>query len=67
MSRTRANGCQFPTRLLQMLSDCCGVFAAIANSCIKLGRVAPEEELGMEAVARREFRLRLPLTIHHAL
>ena len=34
-----------PTRLLEMLSDRFGAFEAIANSSIKLARVAPEEEL----------------------
>jgi hypothetical protein len=37
-----------PTRLLEMLSDRFGAFEAIANSSIKLARVAPEEELAME-------------------
>jgi hypothetical protein len=32
-----------PTRLLEMLSDRFGAFEAIANSSIKLARVAPEE------------------------
>jgi hypothetical protein len=31
-----------------MLSDRFGAFEAIANSSIKLARVAPEEELAME-------------------
>lgn len=31
-----------------MRSDCFGAFEAIANSSIKLARVAPEEELAME-------------------
>ncbi len=34
-----------PARLLEMLSDRFGAFEAIANSSIKLARVAPEEEL----------------------
>ncbi len=37
-----------PTRLLEMLSDRFGAFEAIANSSIKLARVAPEEELAMD-------------------
>ena len=37
-----------PMRLLEMLSDRFGAFEAIANSSIKLARVAPEEELPME-------------------
>jgi hypothetical protein len=37
-----------PARLLEMLSDRFGAFEAIANSSIKLARVAPEEELAME-------------------
>jgi hypothetical protein len=37
-----------PTRLLEMLSDRFGAFEAIANSSIKLARLAPEEELAME-------------------
>jgi hypothetical protein len=37
-----------PTRLLEMLSDRFGAFEAIANSSIKLARVASEEELAME-------------------
>jgi hypothetical protein len=39
-----------PTRLLEMLSDRFGAFEAIANSSIKLARVAPEEELAMEGL-----------------
>ncbi len=39
-----------PTRLLEMLSDRFGAFEAIANSSIKLARVAPEEELAMEPI-----------------
>jgi hypothetical protein len=37
-----------PTRLLEMLSDRFGAFEAIANSSIKLARVAPDEELAMD-------------------
>ena len=37
-----------PTRLLEMLSDRFGAFEAIANSSIKLARVAPEEELAID-------------------
>ncbi len=37
-----------PTRLLEMLSDRFGAFEAIANSSIKLARVAPEEEWAMD-------------------
>jgi hypothetical protein len=37
-----------PTQLLERLSDRFGAFEAIANSSIKLARVAPEEELAME-------------------
>ena len=37
-----------PTRLLGMLSDRFGAFGAIANSSIKLARVAPEAELAMD-------------------
>jgi hypothetical protein len=33
-----------------MLSDRFGAFEAIANSSIKLARVAPEEELAMEPI-----------------
>jgi 3-deoxy-D-arabino-heptulosonate 7-phosphate (DAHP) synthase class II len=33
-----------------MLSDRFGAFEAIANSSIKLARVAPEEELAMEVL-----------------
>jgi hypothetical protein len=33
-----------------MLSDRFGAFEAIANSSIKLARVAPEEELAMDVV-----------------
>jgi hypothetical protein len=40
-----------PARLLEMLSDRFGAFEAIANSSIKLARVAPEEELAMEPLA----------------
>ena len=39
-----------PTRLLEMLSDRFGAFEAIANSSIKLARVAPEEELAMDVL-----------------
>jgi hypothetical protein len=42
-----------PTRLLEMLADRFGAFEAIANSSIKLARVAPEEELAMETLAVR--------------
>lgn len=37
-----------PTRLLEMLSDRFGAFEAVANSTIKLARVAPEHELAMD-------------------
>ena len=37
-SPTRANGCPFSTRLLEMLSDRFGAFEAIANSSIKRAR-----------------------------
>jgi hypothetical protein len=36
-----------PTRLLGILADRFGAFKAIANSSIRLARVAPEEELAM--------------------
>ncbi len=39
-----------PTRLLEMLSDRFGAFEAIANSSIKLARVAPEEEVAMDVL-----------------
>ena len=39
-----------PTRVLEMLSDRFGAFEAIANSSIKLARVAPEEELAMDVL-----------------
>lgn len=39
-----------PARLLEMLSDRFGAFEAIANSSIKLARVAPEEELAMDVL-----------------
>ena len=39
-----------PTRLLEMLPDRFGAFEAIANSGIKLARVAPQEELGMDVL-----------------
>jgi hypothetical protein len=39
-----------PTRLLEMLSDRFGAFEAIANSSIKLARVAPAEELAMDVL-----------------
>jgi hypothetical protein len=39
-----------PTRLLEMLSDRFGAFEAIANSSIKLARVAPEQELAMDVL-----------------
>jgi hypothetical protein len=39
-----------PTRLLEMLSDRFGAFEAIANSSIKLARVAPEEDLAMDVL-----------------
>jgi hypothetical protein len=56
-----------PTRLLEMLSDRFGAFEAIANSSIKLARVAPEEELAMdvqvaEAVLEFGDDLRRPVT-----
>jgi hypothetical protein len=47
----RISGCgqkPSPTRLLEMLADRFGAFEAIANSSIKLARVAPEEELAMD-------------------
>jgi hypothetical protein len=37
-------------RLLEMRSDRFGAFEAIANSSIKLARVAPEEELAMDTL-----------------
>lgn len=37
-----------PTRLLEMLTDRFAAFEAIANSTIKLARVAPENELAMD-------------------
>lgn len=39
-----------PTRQLEMLSDRFGAFEAIANSSIKLARLAPEEELAMDVL-----------------
>jgi hypothetical protein len=49
----RISGCDqkpSPTRLQEMLSDRFGAFEAIANSSIKLARVAPEEELAMDVL-----------------
>lgn len=37
-----------PMRLLEILSDRFGAFEAVANSTIKLARVAPENELAMD-------------------
>ncbi len=49
MRVTSARGQQAsPTRLLEMLADRFGAFEVIANSSIKLARVAPDEELPME-------------------
>lgn len=39
-------------RLLGMLSDRFGAFAAIANSSIKLARVVPEEAPSLEGLLR---------------
>ena len=38
------------TRLLEMLPDRFGAFEAVANSSIKLARVAPKEELTMNVL-----------------
>lgn len=49
MRATSACGRQAsPTRLLEMLTDRFAAFEAIANSTIKLARVAPENELAMD-------------------
>lgn len=37
-----------PSRLLEILADRFGAFEAVANSTIKLARVAPENELAMD-------------------
>ncbi len=47
-----------PTRLLEMLSDRFGAFEAIANSSIKLARVASEEELAMDLLVAAASRVR---------
>lgn len=42
-----------PTRLLEMPSDRFGAFEAVANSSVKLARVAPEEELAIGCAGSR--------------
>jgi hypothetical protein len=39
-----------PTRLLEMLADRFGAYEAIANSSIRLARLAPDEEVPMEPI-----------------